>query len=184
MTKRTINRDRTAAALLAALLLAPPVLAADDAKECSGPTCTGACSAPAADAAERERLGELVNRQRDELINLARTLAAEQKRQATLEADLVAAGAAAPPPQIAPAPAAPASATDDENRRLRQLLDIEREENAKLAAKLRTATRVANLVFRSSGGEAEPAAKDDAEARPDNSEWKQPDGNWTQSTSQ
>ncbi len=145
---QTINRRRIIAASLGVLLLAAPVLAGDAPPECSGPTCKGACAA--VDPTETARWAELVERQRDELVDLTRTLAGEQKRQAELEAQLTA--ARADKEQAAPAPSEPA--LEVENRRLRQMLDIEREENQKLAAKLRTASRVADLVFRSAAADA------------------------------
>jgi hypothetical protein len=142
-----------AAALLGALLMSVPLASGGEpAKECAGPTCSGAC-AVAGDSADRERLGELVDRQRDELVNLTRAMAAERSRQSELEAELAVARAAArpqvAPPAPAPAPAvASTAALEDENRRLRLQLDLQREETEKLTAKLRTASKVADLVFR------------------------------------
>src|SRR5512147_1289654 len=94
-----------AALSLTVVLLATPA-AADDTKVCSGPTCSGACAAVAVDQVEQERLGELVSRQRDELVSLARTLAVEQKRGSQLQSELASARSAAVPQVAVQAPAA------------------------------------------------------------------------------
>jgi hypothetical protein len=155
---------RTAAILAAvtALFVSRPVPAsADPAAQCSGPTCSGACAAFAGGSAQ-ERLVELVDRQRDELVSLSRTLASERRRQARLESELAVARAAA----RGPAAVEPSGggALADENRRLRLLLEVEREERERLAAKLRTAQRVADLVFRAE--EAPPPPVEEEVARP------------------
>ena len=150
------------AVFFSALLLATPAVAGDDSKACSGPTCSGAC-ATEVDTAAQERLAELVTHQRDELVNLTRTLALEQRRQSELEARLATANSA---PRVAPVvPQAATSALEEENRRLRQQLEIQGDENEKLVAKLRTAQRVTDLVFRNSANAGESAdVRDSANA--------------------
>lgn len=160
-------RWRTAAAALSAMLLAAPAFAGDASPKCAGATCTGACAA--IDPAEHQQLSEMVDRQRDELVSLTRTLAAERRYQSELEAKLAATRAAAPAPQVVADSSPGQAALEAENRRLRQQLDIEREENEKLVAKLRTASRVADLVFRSAPAEAPlpPPADSEPEVRSD-----------------
>lgn len=149
-------------AAVATALLAGNALGGEGQPPCDGPTCSGACAAMV-DTAAQERLGELVTRQRDELVSLTRTLTAERKRQTQLEGELAAARAAASQPRPAPATVAQGgaevAAVQEENRRLRAQLEVEREESARLAAKLRTAEKVADLVFRAEDeGEAPPPA--------------------------
>jgi predicted RNase H-like nuclease (RuvC/YqgF family) len=154
MNARHIAMNSAAALLGAVLMSVPLAVGGEAAKECSGPTCSGAC-AIAGDSADRERLGEMVDRQRDELDNLTRAMAVERAQQAQLEAELASARAAAAKPPVAAPAAASTSSLEEENRRLRLQVDLQREENEKLAAKLHTASKVAELVFRA---EAEASA--------------------------
>jgi len=135
-----------------------PAVAGDASQTCVGPTCSGPCAA-VSDPGEQQRLGELVTHQRDELVNLSRALTVEQRRQSELEAQLAEARVASPPAkEPAPAPSVNVTSLEEENRRLRTQLDAERESNQKLEAKLRTASHVADLVFRSSSTETAPPA--------------------------
>lgn len=149
------------AALTAIFFFRSVPAAAEPAAECAGPTCSGACAAFAGGTAQ-ERLVELVDRQRDELVSLSRTLASERRRQARLESELaVARAATGRPAAVEPSGG---GALEDENRRLRLLLEVEREERERLAAKLRTAQRVADLVFRAE--EPAPPPVEEEVARP------------------
>ncbi len=99
----------------------------------------------------RARLVELETRQQELMASMARTLAADHKREQELlqrlrEAsrdlrDRTATGASAERGPVESGIAA-------ENARLRALLEEERERNARLAAKLKVASRVTELIFR------------------------------------
>lgn len=168
-------------AAVAVVTLAGAAFAGEPQVPCAGPTCSGAC-AGVVDAAAQERLGEMVTRQRDELVSLTRTLSAERKRQSELESELALARAAAsqPRPSLAPvavADTAQVAAEREENRRLRTLLDLQREENARLEAKLRTAEKVADLVFRAedqAAGSAPVAAQPAENAAAAMPHWREP----------
>lgn len=139
-------------AALILLMSVPMAIGGESASECSGPACSGPC-AVAADDGEQARLREMVDRQREELVGLTRAMAAEKARQTQLESELAAARAAQPvvvaQAATAPEPQANTANLEEENRRLRMMLDVERDENEQLAAKLRAANKVADLVFRS-----------------------------------
>lgn len=163
MHSHAYHRTLIGAAAAALLVTAPLAIAGETPRDCSGPTCSGGCAA-VVDTAAQERLGELVNRQRDELVSLTRTLALERKRQTRLESELAAARASEAPAPVAQARRVEANSLEEENRRLRLLLDVEREERERLAGKLRAAERIADMVFRAEE-RPPPAAEAEVPAR-------------------
>jgi hypothetical protein len=99
----------------------------------------------------RARLVELETRQQELMTSVARTLEADRQREEQLTAELTAARVeqqqrrADPPTATA---ASDRSELEAENTRLRSQLDTERRQNARLMAKLKVASRVADLVFK------------------------------------
>lgn len=112
----------------------------------------------------RARLLDLETRHQEVMSSVARTVAADRKREQELLAQLAAARDTArpPAPQVVAAPAPPDAdlrQAKEENERLRAMLEDERERNARLAAKLKLAGRVTDLIFKmkQQAGEPPPA---------------------------
>ncbi len=123
----------------------------------------------------RARLIELESRQQEAMVSLARTIAADRKREEQLTEQLSAATVQVErPAPVAPVAPIVAAITDSgvtaagaeaagENARLRSMLEEERQRNAELHAKLKLASRVTDLLFRmqkqESDGAPPPAPK-------------------------
>jgi chromosome segregation ATPase len=116
-----------------------------------------------ADGKLRARMVELENRHQEAMASLARTLESERKRNDEL-ADQLSSARTQAAAVVQQAALAPVVATDDkafraEGARLRSQLEEERLRNAELAAKLKLAGRVMDLIFRlqPQGAETAPA---------------------------
>lgn len=112
-----------------------------------------AAAAPPANAVPNEEIEALKERQRRVLASIQQDLAASKQREAELQASLEQS-------QGSDAVSAAAEVTDlrDENSALQMRLDEEHQRNRDLAAKLQTATRVTDLIYKMQSGPVQGVA--------------------------
>ena len=113
----------------------------------------------------RTRLIDLEKRHQEVMTSMARTVAADRKREDELMAELAKAQEQAAAAQAGKVQTVAATTTDghpgaveQENVRLRSLLEEEKHRNARLAAKVKLAGRVTDLIFKMQNQPAQEVA--------------------------